>query len=97
MTHNEKTPEESETVIGAFALTIVADPNSGWACVQVPDSAALLGTGKAVRVAARVNDQPYEATMLPIGGGVHMLPLRAPFRRQLGVELGDSVDLVLVR
>lgn len=85
------------TLDAAFRLTIVADPNSGWACVQVPDSAALCGTGKSVRVAATVNGHPYEASMLPIGGGVHMLPLRAPFRRQLELELGDDVDLVLLR
>lgn len=84
------------TLDAAFKLTIVADRNSGWACVQIPGSAELCGTGKSVGVAATVNGHPYEASMLPIGGGVHMLPLRAPFRRQLKLELGDEIDLVLL-
>ena len=87
----------SEAILGRYVLTIVADTNSGWACVQVPDSAVLLGTGRAVKIRARVNGHPYEATMLPVGGGVHMLPLRAPFRRQQELELGDQIELVILR
>lgn len=89
--------EASETILGTYTLTIVADTTSGWTCVQVPHSAVLLGTGKAVKVRARVNDHPYEATMLPVGGGVHMLPLRAPFRRQHKLELGGQIELILLQ
>ncbi|MFC7455756.1 DUF1905 domain-containing protein [Brachybacterium sp. GCM10030267] len=88
---------DDDTPLATFTLEIVADANSGWPSVQVPGSAALLGTAKAIRIAARVNGHPYEATLLPIGGGVHMLPIRAPFRRQHGVDVGDRVELTLLR
>ncbi|MEV1296170.1 DUF1905 domain-containing protein [Pseudonocardia sp. NPDC049635] len=89
--------DATETTLGTFTLTVVADATSGWTCVQVPDSATLFGTGKTVKVRARVNGHPYEATMLPIGGGTHMLPLRAPFRRQHQLELGDQIELTLLQ
>lgn len=92
MTNNEV----AETILGTFTLTIVADATSGWTCVQIPDSANLLGTAKALKIRARVNGNPYDATLLPVGGGTHMLPLRAPFRRQHKLEIGDQIKLVLL-
>lgn len=83
--------------LARFSLLIGTDPNSGWHCVRLPDSAALFGTGKPVRVSARVNDIPYEATALPVGGGIHMLPLRADLRRRHQLAVGDEVELEVVQ
>jgi hypothetical protein len=72
---------------------IVADPNSGWACVVVPDSKERLGTGKAVRIVGTVDGEEIEATMLPIGGGRHMVPIKAAVRRTIGKGIGDRVHV----
>ncbi|SEH01490.1 protein of unknown function [Nonomuraea solani] len=80
-----------------FTTAIVPDSNSGWPCVRMPGSAGFFGTGKAVKVAGTVDGHAYEATMLPVGGGTHMMPLRAPFRKVIGKDVGDEVTVHLTR
>lgn len=87
--------EPSQTIDVTFTASVIADSNSGWPCVQMPDSAAFFGTGKAVKVAGTVDGHHYEATMLPVGGGTHMMPLRAPFRKVLHKGVGDDVTVHL--
>lgn len=76
---------------------ITADPNSGWACVVVPDSKRRFGTGTAVKVVGTIDHHPFEATMLPIGGGEHMVPIKAAIRKAIGKGVGDQVHLVITR
>lgn len=85
----------SEAIDVHFTATLVPDSNSGWPCVRIPGSAEILGTAKAVKIAGTVDGRPYEATLLPIGGGTHMMPVRAAFRKTLGKDLGDSVSVHL--
>lgn len=80
-----------------FTATIIADSNSGWPCVQMPGSGEFFGTGKAVKVGGTVDGHDYEASMLPVGGGTHMMPLRAAFRKVLKKEIGDEVTVHLTR
>lgn len=80
-----------------FTAEVIPDSNSGWPCVQMPGSAAFFGTGKAVKVGGTVDGHSYEASMLPVGGGTHMMPLRAPFRKTIGKGLGDEVTVHLTR
>lgn len=82
---------------GTFMVPISADPTSGWLCLRIEGSATLLGTGKAKKIRARVNGHAYEGTMLPVGGGTHMLPVRAGFRREHGLALGDEVELTILQ
>lgn len=76
---------------------IVVDRNSGWASVVVPGSAALLGTGQSVTVGGTIDGHQFEATMLPIGNGEHMIPVKAAVRKAIGKGLGDEVTLVVDR
>ena len=90
------TPEHpSQTLDVTFTAAVIADSNSGWPCVQMPDSADFFGTGKAVKIGGTVDGHPYEATMLPVGGGIHMMPLRAAFRKLLAKSVGDDVTVHL--
>jgi len=68
-----------------------------WSCVEVPDSVALLGTGRTVRVVGTVDDQPVTAGLMPTGDGGHMLSISAALRKKLGKELGDTVDVHLTQ
>lgn len=87
--------QSSEPIDVAFTATIIADSNNGWACVQMPDSATFFGSGKAVKVGGTVDSHDYQATMLPVGGGTHMVPLRAAFRKKLQKGVGDGVTVHL--
>lgn len=77
-----------------FTAEIVSEKNSGWACVLLKDSVEIFGTGKAVKVRGTVDGEDYDATMMS-SGGIHMMPLRAPFRKKIGKDLGDIVDVRL--
>jgi hypothetical protein len=48
-----------------------------------------------VKVEGTVDGHPYAASMLPVGDGVHMMPLRAAFRKTIGKGLGDHVEVRL--
>ena len=90
------TPEHPNQKLNVtFTATVIADSNSGWPCVQMADSAEYFGTGKAVKIFGTVDGHPYEATMLPVGGGIHMMPLRAAFRKLLAKSVGDDVTVHL--
>ena len=80
-----------------FTTMVVADDNSGWLCVRMEGSAEVFGTGKSVKVSGTVDGQEYEASMLPVGGGVHMMPLRAPFRKKIDKGIGDEVTVHLTK
>ncbi|MHA7132999.1 DUF1905 domain-containing protein [Oerskovia turbata] len=67
-----------------------------WSCVEIPDSVELLGTGKAVRVAATVDGHDLTAGLMPTGAGGHMLSISAKLRTRLGKEIGDTVTVHLV-
>ena len=79
-----------------FTGPITTERNSGWHCVVMPGSGDFFGTRKAVKVVGTVDDRPLEATMLPIGDGTHMVPLKAALRKTLGKGIGDEVTVHLV-
>ena len=69
-----------------------------WSCVEVPDSASLFGTKKAVRVDATVDGVPMPNIGLMVTGkGGHMLSLSAKMRARLGKDVGDTVTVHLER
>lgn len=65
------TNKTTRPIDATFRANVIADSNSGWPCVQMPDSAEFFGTGKCVKVGGTVDGHDYEATMLPVGGGTH--------------------------
>lgn len=83
-------PEIKELDIRLVA-EIVADRNSGWACVVVDGSASILGTGNPVKISGMIDNHRFEATMLPVGGGAHMIPVKAAVRKAISKGIGDTV------
>ncbi|MGC5013888.1 DUF1905 domain-containing protein [Streptosporangium sp. DT93] len=66
--------------------------------VTVPDSAEVLGTRRAVKVAGTIDGHPFTATLMPSGSGPHWLPLRAELCRLIGKHAaGDEVAFHLDR
>ena len=64
--------------------------------LTVPDSAAVLGTGRAVKVTGTLDGHPFAATLMPSGKGPHWLPLRAALCKQIGKSAaGEQVAVHL--
>lgn len=84
-------PAAGQRIDFTFTGPITTNGDGGWACVVVPGSRDFFGTGKAVKVAGTLDGHPFQATMLPVGGGTHMLPLRAALRKAIGKQPGDDV------
>lgn len=80
-----------------FVATITTDTTSGWTCAPMSGSRSLLGTGKAVKIAGTIDGHIFGATLLPVGGGTHMVPLRAALRKTIDKGIGDEVTIHLVQ
>ncbi|WP_347755248.1 DUF1905 domain-containing protein [Agrococcus sp. ProA11] len=85
----------TETAIAIDATIVRHEHDGGWTYVPLPGSKDVFGTGKAIRVAGTVDDVPIEATLLPMGGGTHMLPLKQTIVRALGKGGGERVAVRL--
>jgi len=69
-----------------------------WSCVEIPGSVEFLGTGRSVRVDARIDDILLEDVgAMVTGTGGHMVSLSAKVRKALGKDIGDEVDVVIAR
>ena len=90
-------PVESAPLDHTFEATIGVDvKGERWTCVEIPDSADLLGTRKTIRVDATVDGIPLpDVGLLVTGRGGHMLSLKAKLRKQLEKDLGDVVSVRL--
>lgn len=71
-----------------------ADPGA-WTIVVLPDSGRLLGTRRPVKVGGDIDGQPFRATLLPMGDGTHMVPIKATLRTAVGKGDGDQVAVRL--
>lgn len=83
----------------AFTAPIGVDvKGERWSCVEIPGSAELFGTRRAVRADVVVDDLALPNVGLMVTGtGGHMLSLSAKVRKQLGKDLGDEVTVRLER
>ena len=83
-------------MIASFEGVLAIDEaNSGWVHVRWPGSREVLGTGTSVKVAASVDGHAFEATLMPIGDGTHMLPVRAAVRKAIKKTVGDPVTVTI--
>ena len=79
-----------------FTSVLQKSPNvGGWTYAVWPESSEFFGTHGAVKVAGTVDGQPFTSSFMAMGGGVHMLPVKADIRKGIGKEAGDTVEVVL--
>lgn len=90
-------PDQSAPLDFTFDGPIGVDVKGDmWTCVEIPNSAELLGTKMTVRVDATVDGIPLPNVGLMVTGtGGHMLSLNAKLRKQLKKDLGDVVTVHL--
>lgn len=82
-----------------FTATIgVEVKGETWPCIEIPGSAELFGSLKAVRVDAAVDEvELTNVGLLPTGEGELMLSLNAQVRKKLGKGIGDTVSVRIRR
>lgn len=86
-------PEQSLSFDVTIGVEVKGDM---WACIEIPGSAEFFGTGKSVRVDARIDAVDLvNVGAMPTGTGGHMISLNAATRRRLGKDFGDSVGVVV--
>ena len=79
-----------------FTAPIIRDEaKGGWTYVLMPGSSDVLGTRKPVKVSGTIDGHAFAATMMPMGDGTHMVPIRAALRKTVGKENGDEVTVHL--
>jgi hypothetical protein len=85
----------------ALDLTFTAplrqdDTPGSWTIVVLPDSGRLLGTRRPVKVTGEIDGHPFAATLLPMGDGTHMVPIRKALRTAVGKPAGAEVTVRLL-
>jgi len=90
-------PLIEEIIDISFQNPIIKDPVSGWYCVELPNSGEILGTRNPIKIAGTIEAQPFEGTLMPLGNGNHMLPIKASLRKQISKDFGDEVKIHIVK
>lgn len=72
------------------------DTPGSWTIVVLADSGRLLGTRRPVKVNGDIDGHAFTATLLPMGDGTHMVPIRKALRTAIGKAAGDEVTVRLL-
>jgi hypothetical protein len=80
----------------SFTAKLEKSPNhGGWTYIVWPNSAKFFGTHGLVRISGKIDNHPFRASFMAMGGGVHMLPVKSDVRKAIGKDVGDTVKIVL--
>jgi hypothetical protein len=84
------------TIAKKFTAKLQKSSNKGgWTYVVWPESAKFFETRGLVKVAGKIDGHPFRASFMAMGGGQHMLPVKAETREAIGKKVGDTVTVVL--
>jgi hypothetical protein len=67
----------------------------GWTYVVWPKSVKVFGTRGVVKVRGKIEGHPFRGSFMAMGGGRHMLPVKAEIREAIGKDVGDEVTIKL--
>lgn len=71
------------------------DEKGGWTFVVMPQSGEFFGTRKPVKVAGTIDGHPFRATLLPMGDGTHLVPIKAALRKLVDKAPGVAATVHL--
>ena len=79
-----------------FTAKLQKSPSKGgWTYVVWPASVEFFGTRGLVKIRGKIDGHPFRASFVAMGGGKHMLPVKAEIRQAIGKEVGDTVAILL--
>lgn len=78
-----------------FGIITKGEGESSWTYIPWKESSSFFGTSRPVKVIASIENYEFQATFLSLGGGTHMLPLRASAMAAIGKQPGDRVEVLL--
>ncbi|WP_138758504.1 DUF1905 domain-containing protein [Modestobacter altitudinis] len=88
-------PQPGQSIDAVFASVIEKD-GAFPTYLELPGSAEVLGTRRAVKVAGTLDGHPFAATLMPSGQGPHWLPLKKALCAAIGKhEAGTAVAVHL--
>ena len=76
-------------------LTSTLRGGGGTLVLVPPDVAAKLGLKGMPKIQAVIAGQPYRGSLMPMGDGTYCLGVLKSIQQAAGVELGDTVDVLL--
>ena len=83
-------------MLSKFTSKLEKSPNKGgWTYAIWPDAGEALGTRGAVKVRGTIDGHEFAATVMPMGRGVQMLPVKASLRAAISKQAGDTVEIVI--
>lgn len=65
----------------------------GWTYVSWPESTKFFGTKGLVKIEGTIDGKPFKSSFMAMGGGKHMLPIKADVRAVIGKDKGDKVTV----
>jgi uncharacterized protein DUF1905 len=87
---------EGGMVMAKFKAKLQKRPNKGgWAHVVWRASVKFFGTRGLVKVRGTVEGYPFRSSFMAMGGGKHMLPIKAEIRKAIEKDVGDVVTVLL--
>ncbi|MGY1749286.1 DUF1905 domain-containing protein [Modestobacter sp. SYSU DS0511] len=78
-------PHPAQPVDAVFD-SVIATGGAFPTYLELPGSAEVLGTRRAVEVAGTLDGHPFAATLMPSGQGPHWLPLRKALCARIGKD-----------
>ncbi len=74
---------------------VIEDAGGGGAFVTIPFDVEQAFGQKRVKVKATLGGEPYQGSLVRMGGDCHILGVRKDIRARLGTSIGDEIEVVL--
>jgi hypothetical protein len=79
-----------------FTAKLQKSPRTGgWTYVVWSESTEFFGTRGLVKIRGTIDGHPFQSSFMAMGGGKHMLPVKAETRKAIAKEAGDKVTVHL--
>lgn len=72
------------------------ETKGGWTYVVWPEAAEVLGTHGAAKIRGTVDGHKIQTSVMAMGGGVQMIPIKADVRQAIKKEAGDTVEIAIL-